>query len=146
MRTNKIFIVLIAMLLVIITGCSSNIRNQEIKIQGNKIIVEKQVNGENNYELYSEIKDSKEVQNAKDILNSTKRENAKVDMIHPAEYKFHFEDTNIKTSGSDFELWISPNKDKVELVISSENKYAQLDKEKSEKIFKLITGKNLSEV
>lgn len=134
------------MLLVIVTVCSSNIKNQENKMQGNKVVVERQVNGENNYELYSEITDSKEVQNIKDILNSTKWENAKVDMVHPAEYKFHFEDTNSKTIGADFELWISPNKDKVELVISSESKYAQLDKEKSEKIFKLITGKNLSEI
>lgn len=134
------------MLLVIITGCSSNTKNQEDKIQGNKVVVEKQVNGENNYELYSEIKDSKEVQNIKNMLNSIKWKNAKVDMVHPAEYKFHFEDTNSKTSGADCELWISPNKDKIELVINSESKYIQLDKEKSEKLFKLITGKSLSEL
>lgn len=141
MRTNKIFIVFIAMFLVLIVGCSNGINNE-----GNKIVVEKQVNGTDQYELFSEINDSKEVNNAKDILNSIKWENAEVSMTRPPEYKFHFEDTNSKTSGAVYELWISPNKDKIELVIVGESKYAQLDKEKSEKLFKIITGKNLSEV
>lgn len=140
MRTNKIFIVFIAMFLVLMVGCSNGIKNE-----GNKIVVEKQVNGTDKYELYNEIKDSKEVQNAKDILNSIKWENAKVSMAYPPKYKFHFEDTNSKTSGAVYELWISPNKDKIELVIDGESKYVQLDKEKSENLFKIITGKNLSE-
>ena len=141
MKTNKIFIVFIAMFLVLMVGCSNGIKNE-----GNKIIVEKQVNGTDKYEIYNEIKDNKELQNAKDILNSIKWENAKVSMAQRSEYKFHFEDTNSKTSGAVYELWISPNKDKIELVIDGESKYVQLDKEKSEKLFKIITGKNLTEV
>jgi hypothetical protein len=117
-------------------GCSKGIKNEE-----NKIVVEKQVNGTNKYELYNEIKDSKEVQNAKDILNSIKWENAKVSMAYPPEYKFHFQHTNSKISGVIYELWISANKDKIELVIDGESKYVQLDKEKSEKLFKIITGR-----
>jgi len=129
----------IFLVLLLIAGCSNSVKNE-----GNKIVVEKQVNGTDKYELYNEIKDSKEVQNAKDILNSIKWEDAKVNMVHPPEYKFHFEDTNSKTSGAVYELWISPNKDKIELVIDSESKYVQLSKAKSEELFKLITGENLS--
>lgn len=123
----------------LMSGCSNS-----LKIEGNKIVVEKQDNETGKYELYYEIKDSKEVQNAKDILNSIKWENAAVSMAHPPEYKFHFEDTNSKTRGAVYRLWISPNKDKIELVIDSETKYVQLSKEKSEELFKLITGKKLS--
>jgi hypothetical protein len=129
------------MFLVLIVGCSNGIKND-----GNKIVVEKHVNGSYKYELYNEIKDSKEVQNAKDILNSIEWETAKVDMADLPEYIFHFEDINSKTSGAVYELYISSNKDKIELVLGSEIKYATLDKEKSERLFKIIIGKNLSEV
>lgn len=129
------------MLLVLIAGCSSGIRNA-----GNKIVVEKQISGSGKYEFYNEIKDSKEVQNAKNILNSIKWENAQVNMVHPPEYEFHFEDTKSKISGAVYALWISPNKDKIELVIDGKAKYAQLSKENSEKLFKIITGKNLNEI
>jgi len=141
LKLNKIFIVFISMLLIsLIIGCSNGIKNV-----GDKIVVEKQINGENKYEFYNEIKDSKDVQNAKNILNRIKWENAQVNMVHPAEYKFHFEDTKSKTSGEVYALWISPNKDKIELVIDSKIKYVQLDKEKSKELFKIITGKNLGE-
>lgn len=142
MKVNKIFIVFIAIFLVLIGVGSNVIKNKE-----NKIVVEKQVNGTDEYELYSEIMSSKEVQNARDILSSIKWENATVNMVRNADYVFHFEDTREKqkTNGLIYALWISPDKDKIELVIDSEVKYVQLDKEKSEKLFKIITGKNLSE-
>ncbi|EHI99620.1 hypothetical protein CDLVIII_3034 [Clostridium sp. DL-VIII] len=142
MKDNKIFIVFIAIFLVLI-GVSSNV----IKNKENKIVVEKRVNGTDEYEFYSEIMSSKEVQNARDILSSIKWENATVNMVRNADYVFHFEDTREKQkpNGLIYALWISPDKDKIELVIDSEVKYVQLDKEKSEKLFKIITGKNLSE-
>lgn len=131
------------MLFVLAVGCLIGIKNQ-----GNKIVVEKQINGTAQYELYNEIKDSKEVQNVKDILNSIKWENAAVSMAHHADYTFHFEDTSKKqkSNGPSYSLWISPNKDKIELVIDGKVKYVQLDKEKSQKLFKIITGKSLSEI
>lgn len=140
MKTNKVFIVFIAILLFLIVGCSSGIKND-----GNKIVVEKQVSGSDKYELYIEIKDKKEVQNLKNNLNSISWENAKVSMAYPPYYKFHFEDNKGKISGAVYDLWISPNKDKIELVIENESKYIQLNKEKSEELFKIITGKNFNE-
>lgn len=76
------------MFLVLLVGCSNGVKNK-----GNKIVVEKQINGEGKYELYNEIKDSKDVQNAKNILSSIKWENAAVNMVHHADYTFHFEYT-----------------------------------------------------
>lgn len=142
MKTNKIFIVFISMFLVLLVGCSNG-----TKIVGDKIVVEKHVGKTDKYEYYNELKDSKEVQKVKDILDSISWENAKVSMAYPPHYKFHFEDTSEKqnSSGLIYELWISPNKDKVELVVSNESKYVQLSKEKSVELFKIIAGKKLND-
>lgn len=140
MKINKFLIIFVVMAIFLSTGCSKGIKNY-----GDKIVVEKQVSGMNQYEFYSEVKDSKEVQKAKDILNSVNFENGKVSMSHPPDYKFHFEDSKSKTKGYDYGLWISPNKDKIELVVDNEAKYAQSDKEESTSLFKIITGKSLSE-
>ena len=139
---------MISIFLVLMVGCTNRIKNE-----GNKILVEKrvsEVSESDKYENYNEIKDSKEVQNIKDILNSIDWGNAKVkvDMVSPPHYKFHFEDTTEKQelNGLIYELWISPDKGRIELVIDSESKYLHLDKTKSAELFKLITGKNLDEV
>lgn len=77
-----------------------------------------------------------------------KWKNAAVSMVYHADYRFHFEDTSKKqkSNGASYSLWISPNKDKIELVIDGKVKYVQLNKEKSQKLFKIITGKSLSEI
>ena len=136
---KKFFVVLTAICFVLLVGCSNGIK------VGDKIVVEKQVNGADKYELYNEIKDSKEVKKVKDILKNITWENAKVSMVHPPEYQFHFEDANSKKIGADYGLWISPDIGKIELVVFNEIKYAQLDKEKSEELLKTITGKSFGE-
>lgn len=148
LKTNKIFIFFISIFLVLTTGCVNGIRNEKNKInnQGDKIIVEKRVGEADKYEYYNEIKDTKEVQNTKDILNSITWENAAVSMAYPPHYKFHFEDTNSKSSGAIYELWISPDKGRIELVIDSASKYVHLNKEVSGGLFKIITGKELDDV
>ena len=141
MKTNKIVIVFISIFLVLTVGCANWIKNE-----GDKIIVEKRVGEADKYEYYNEIKDNKEVQKAKDIVTSISWKNAKVSMAHPPDYKFHFEDTNTKASGVLYELWISPDKGRIELVIDSDSKYVRLNKEVSAELFKIITGKDLDEV
>jgi hypothetical protein len=147
LKTNKIFIFFISMFLVLITGCANGISNERNKInnQGDKIIVEKRVGEADKYEYYSEIKDSKEVENVKDVLNNITWENAAVSMAYPPHYKFYFEDTNSKSSGVIYELWISPDKGRTELVVDSASEYVHLNKEVSKKLFKIITGKELDE-
>jgi len=136
---------MISIFLVLMVGCTNHIKNE-----GNKIVVEKRVGEADKYENYNEIKDSKEVQNIKGILNNIDWGNAKVkvSMVSPPHYKFHFEDTTEKQelNGLIYDLWISPDKGRIELVIDSESKYLHLDKKKSAELFKLITGKNLDEV
>jgi hypothetical protein len=146
LKTNKIFIVFISIFLVLIVGCTNGIKNE-----GNKIVVEKRVSKvseSDKYEYYNEVKDNNEVQNIKDILNSISWENIKVDMVSPPHYKFHFEDTTEKQelNGLIYDLWISPDEGRIELVIDSKSKYVHLDKAKSAELFKLITGKKLDEV
>lgn len=75
------------MFLVLLVGCSNG-----TKIAGDKIVVGKT----DKYEYYNKIKDSKEVQKVKDILDSISWENAKLSMVSPPHYKFHFEDTSEK--------------------------------------------------
>ena len=146
MKINKIFIVLLSIFLVLIVGCANGIKNE-----GNKIVVEKRVGESDKYEYYNEVKDNKEVQNIKDILDSIDWGNAKVKVSlssPPPDYKFHFEYTTEKqeSNGLIHDLWISPDKGTIELVINSESKYIHMDKAKSAELYKLITGKNLDDV
>lgn len=137
MKMNKVFITLVVVSLVLAAGCSDKVINE-----GNKIVVEQRVGETNKYEFINEINADEEVQNVKNILDKIKWENVVIDMTHPADYKFHFEDTNKKYESKEliYHLWISPNKDKVELSIEGESKYIQLSTKKSEELFKIIAG------
>lgn len=144
MNIFKYLIVFIGVFSFFIVGCSNESSN-ELQNEGNKILVEKRVGEENKYEHYKEIIEDSTVQKAKDILNSISWENAEVSMAYPPHYKFRFVDDK-EQSGLIYHLWISPNKDKVELVIQGKGKYVQLSKSKSTKLFEAITGVKLSNV
>ncbi|NIK13003.1 hypothetical protein [Alkalibacillus almallahensis] len=139
MKHYKYLIPFISMLLMLIAGCSNG-----IEIEGDKILVQKRVGEENKYEYFKEITEKETVQTAKDILESASWENKEVSMAYPPHYKFSFEGNN-EQSELIYHLWISPNKDMVELVIEG-GKYVQLGKSESEKLFKTITEIHLSEV
>lgn len=143
MKYLKLFIASFGILSIVITGCSNPIGNEE-----QNIVVKKRIGEENKYEDFKEISDSKQVQQVIEIINDIHWENAKVDMPRPAEYRFIFRYKNpsIEAKAVLYELWISPNKDKVELVIDAESKYAQLENNKSTELFEIITGKKLSEL
>lgn len=122
---------------ILITGCSKESFN-ELQNEGKKILVEKRVREENKYQHYKEITDDSTVQKAKDILESASWENAKVNMAYPPPYKFRFEPEN-EQSEMIYHIWISSNEDIVELIIEGQNKYVQLSKAKSAKLFEIIT-------
>ncbi|RHW31371.1 hypothetical protein D1B33_17825 [Lysinibacillus yapensis] len=132
--------IILSLSLILIAGCSNG-----MEIEGNKILVEKRIGEEDKYERLREITDHETVQEAKDILEHIRWENAEVSMASPPNYKFHFEGDNEQT-GLIFALWISPNKDKVELILESEDKYVQLSKSKSSTLFEAIAGVQLSDV
>jgi hypothetical protein len=143
MKIQRLFLVLLAMFLFIVTGCVNGIENEEQKIE-----VEKRIGDENKYEDYKEITNNEQVQEVKKILDNVDWEIAKVNMARPADYRFVFQFKNpeIEAKAVLYELWISPNKDKVELIIDAESKYFQLNEEGSAVLFEILTGGKLSEV
>ena len=69
-------------------------------------------------------------------------------MSRPTDYHFGFtfKNPNLKAKTVLYKLWISPNIDKVELVIDAEDKYIQLDESQSELLFEVIAGDKLSDL
>jgi hypothetical protein len=124
-------------------GCSNLIENEEQRIQ-----VQKYMGNENNYEDFKEINRNERVKQVKEIVQDIDWENAKVSMVRPPDYKFGFQykNPNIEAKAVLYELWISPNKDRVELVIDAESKYTQLDKETAAVLYELITEVKLSDL
>lgn len=82
----------------------------------------------------------------KDILSDLDWEKSKVNMVRPADFRFifQFKNPNVEAKAVLYELWISPNKDKVALVIDAEMKYVQLDTDTSAELFKILVGEELS--
>jgi len=140
MKLQKPFIVLIAVFLLLVTGCANGIENEEQKIE-----VQKRIGDENKYENYKEITNNEQVQEVKRILDNVDWEIAKVEMTRPADYRFVFQFNNpeIEAKSVSYEFWISPNKDKVELVIDALSEYSQLNEEDSAVLFEILTGKKL---
>lgn len=136
----KYFIAFIGILLIFITGCSNPIIKEEQNIE-----VQKRIGDENKYEDFKVITNSEQVQRVKGILENIDWENAKVEMIRPPDYRFafYYKNPKIEAKAVLYELWISPNKDKVELVINAESKYVQLDNNKSAELYEILTGENL---
>lgn len=143
MKNIKYFIAIIGIISIYLVGCSNAIENDEQKIE-----VQKRIGDENKYEDFKEITNNEQVQKVKEILDDIDWENAKVSMIHPPDYKFGFQFKNPKIEAKAvlYELWISPNKDKIELVIDAESKYIQLNKKNSAELFEILTGGKLSEL
>ena len=143
MKNLKYFIAFIGIISIFMVGCSNGTEtyDQYIKVQ-------KRVGDENNYEDFKEITDHEQVQKVKDILNDIEWENAQVNMAHPTDYEFIFQFKNpeIEAKAVLYELWVSPNKDKVELVINAGSKYVQLDTAKSAELFELLTEEKLTEL
>ncbi|MFT8322462.1 MAG: hypothetical protein ABF649_16335, partial [Bacillus sp. (in: firmicutes)] len=113
----------IGLIFIFITGCSNAIENE--------------------YEEFKKITNTKQVQEAKELLDAINWKNTKTEMTLPADYRFFFsfKTPEIEAKTVLYQLWISPNKDKVELVIHAENKYVQLDKNTSAELLRILTGK-----
>lgn len=137
----KYLIAFIGIISVFLVGCSAPSENDEQNIEVQKLM-------DNDYQAFKEITHKKKVQKVKEIIRDIPWEKGKVNMARPADYRFGFQYKNpgITAKAVLYELWISPNKDKVELVIDAESKYIQLDKNKSAELFELLTGEKLSDV
>ncbi|ERK31269.1 hypothetical protein [Clostridium intestinale] len=112
------------------------------KFEGNLIIVEKQTDKVGTYEYYSKINDPNSVKLVKNILNKIYWSSAKVDMPYPPDYQFYFMNNDEdKSNRKNVSLWISTDRNKVALIF--DGKYIQLNEEKSNKLFEILTGKKL---
>jgi hypothetical protein len=129
-------IVFIGVISLFTAGCFGVTKKEEQYIK-----VEKRVGDENKYEDFKKITAKTKVQKVKDILEDSDWENAKVSMVRSPDYRFVFQFKNpeIKTKAVLYELWISPKKDQVELVIDAQSKYIQLDKKKSASLIEILT-------
>ncbi|MGG3563270.1 hypothetical protein ABES03_16895 [Neobacillus rhizosphaerae] len=143
MKKVTYLIVFIGIISLFTAGCFDVMKNEEQFIE-----VKKRIGDENKYEDFRKITTNNQVQKVKDILEDSDWENAKVSMVRPPDYKFVFRFKNPETEAKAvlYELWISPKKDQVELVIDAESKYVQLDKNKSAELFEILTNGKLSDL
>ncbi|WOA60070.1 MULTISPECIES: hypothetical protein [Bacillus] len=110
-----------------------------------RIEVQKRV-GDDNYEDLKVVTDDNQVLQVKKILNDIHFENKKVEMSRSADYHFVFQFKNPKIEAKAvlYQIWISPNKDKVE-VMAGDNRYAQLEGKNAATLFEIVTGEKLVE-
>lgn len=141
MRKFKYVFILMGIVSIIVAGCSNVIGNEKQYIK-----IQKRIGFEDEYEDFKEVTDKEKVQLVKEILRDIEWEKAKVGMTHPADYRFffQFENTKLEAKSVLYELWISPKRDQVELVIDAESNYIQLNKDKSAELFEILTGEKLS--
>ncbi|MEK3808066.1 hypothetical protein MHB63_16220 [Bacillus sp. FSL H8-0547] len=132
----KLLLFLMAVIQLFAAGCSNGTAAESIEVL-------QRIGDENKYEDFKVITDNEKVKKAEEIVDDADWENVKVDMARPADFQFSFPNPEAKVAL--FELWVSPNKDKVELSIDAESKYIQLDKNKSEELFEILTGEQLSD-
>lgn len=120
----------------------------EVVSKEKTITVEKRVGNEDKHGYFREITDVKQISKAINVLEKANWENAEVNMAYPPHYKFRFEHMEKETELDSvvYALWISPKKDKIELVMQGKGKYIQLNKSKSAELFEIITGEKLSDL
>jgi len=96
---------------------------------------------------FKKIIDNKQVQKVRDIiLDRDDWKNGEVDIERHADYNFLFQFKSDKMSAKAvlYEIWISPNKDKVE--VGKYGEYVQLNEEDSTDLFEILTGEKLSDL
>ncbi|EJQ96421.1 hypothetical protein [Bacillus cereus] len=140
MRIRKLTVVFIAICIFIVTGCSNILGNEDQRIE-----VQKRV-GDDKYEDLKIVTDNNQVLQVKKILNDIHFENQKAEMSRSADYHFVFQFKNPKIEAKAvlYQIWISPNKDKVE-VMAGDNRYAQLEGKNAATLFWIVTGEKLAE-
>ncbi|PGW28777.1 hypothetical protein COD88_10380 [Bacillus cereus] len=139
MKGRNLSVFFIAIIIFIVTGCSNIIGNEEQTIK-----VQKRV--DDTYEDLKVVTDNKQVRQVKKILNDAHFENKKVEMSRPADYHFVFQFKNPKIEAKAvlYQIWVSPNKDKME-IIAGDSQYVQLEGKNAATLFQIVTGEKLAE-
>ncbi|HDR4424011.1 TPA: hypothetical protein QCP59_004893 [Bacillus cereus] len=139
MRVRNLFLVFIGICILIITGCSNIVGNEDQTIKVQKHVDDK-------YEDLKVVTDDKQVQQVKKTLNDTTFENKKVEMSRPADYHFIFQFKNPKIEAKAvlYQIWVSANKEKLEIK-AGDNQYALLEGKHATTLFQIVTGEKLAE-
>ncbi|WP_141439307.1 hypothetical protein [Bacillus cereus] len=139
MKGRNLSVFFIAIIIFIVTGCSNIIGNEEQTIK-----VQKRV--DDTYEDLKVVTDYKQVRQVKKILNDAHFENKKVEMSRPADYHFVFQFKNPKIEAKAvlYQIWVIPNKDKIE-IIAGDSQYVQLEGKNAATLFQIVTGEKLVE-
>ncbi|MDN4492613.1 hypothetical protein [Ureibacillus aquaedulcis] len=100
-----------------------------------KIIVKERQGDE--FTSLKELVNSDEIKTVVEIIKKSEwEENIMVSMEHPPDYRFIWESVN-------YALWITPNRDRLEIVAEGQSKYIKLPIKDSENLYKILTGKEL---
>ena len=137
---KKMYILTAVISLVFIMGCSDSSNDEALEKDTQ---VEQHIDDKSNYESTIDITDDKQAEQIKSILNDIKWENLQVEMVSPPHYNFKLV---TETEVVSYNLWISPNKNKIEITIPYKGKYAQADEKTSAELFELLTGNKLSDL
>ncbi|GAE26683.1 lipoprotein [Halalkalibacter wakoensis JCM 9140] len=90
------------------------------------------------YKTVKVLENSFEMKKVEEVLeNANWEENVFVSMATPPEYRF-------RITPSNYAVWVTPNGDRLEIVIEGEAKYIKLPEKVSETLFELITGHKLN--
>jgi len=89
------------------------------------------------YKIIKEVVKFDEIVTVVDIFkNAEWEENIKVNMALPPEYRFSLGSIN-------YAIWVTPNRDRLEIIAEGQSKYIKLPIKDSEILYKIITGKEL---
>ncbi|QFG00333.1 hypothetical protein PB01_16795 [Psychrobacillus glaciei] len=89
------------------------------------------------YKSIKEVVKYDEIRTVVEIIeNAEWEENIKVEMALPPEYRF-------KLGSINYAIWVTPYKDRLEIIPGGQSRYIKLPIEDSEILYKIITGKEL---
>lgn len=90
------------------------------------------------YKIIKEVVRSDEIETVIEIVkNAEWEENIKVGMAFPPEYRFSLGAIN-------YAVWMTPNRDRLEIIAEGHSKYIKLSIKDSEILFNIITEKELN--
>ncbi|GAE37725.1 hypothetical protein [Halalkalibacter akibai] len=134
--------------LITLVGCSaSDIENDQLvetkkTVQDTTItddmLITVEERTDDGYKTVKVLENSFEMKKVEEILeNANWEENVFVSMTTPPEYR-------LRINPSNYAVWVTPNGDRLEIVIEGEAKYIKLPEKVSETLFELITDDKLN--
>ncbi|GAE31627.1 hypothetical protein [Halalkalibacter hemicellulosilyticus] len=138
MMKNKMFFAITILIgMIALFGCSDN-QQEEKQVQEASLVEAREITVEertvDGYKTTKVIDNKDELKSVEKILVDADWEgNIEVSMDLPPEYRFSLNSSN-------YAIWVTPNGDRLEIVIEGETKYINLPENESETLFELITG------